>query len=573
MIAPTTIVDRSEWPPKYVSVFQWRQQQLLALRASPVLMRAALAYYAKNPVDFIQHWVDTVDPRNAGIPGKLVRMPFVLFERQKQLVDFVEECKKDQESGLVEKVRTAGATWTCCAYSVHQWRFVAGTAIGWGSRKEQLVDKIGDMDSIFEKMRSIIRGLPPEFLPVGFDPYSDKHVSYMRIVNPENGATITGEAGDNIGRGGRKTLYFKDESAHYERPDKIEASLSENTRVQIDISSVNGPNNPFHRKRENGEEWQPGRKCETGKTRVFIFDVFDHPANTKEWYVQRKKKFEDDGLAHVFAQEIDRNYSASNVGIIIPAYLVNAAIDAHLKLGIDPDQGAWSGALDVADGLTALADKNAFTGRRGIVLRVADEWSAIDTGVTTRRAAGLAMGWGLDDIHIQYDAIGVGAGVKAEVNRLQYPDDETKQPLMPRNLIWRAWNAGAKVVNPLERIIPGDTETPRNVDFFGNFKAQAWWSVFQRFYRTWRALNDPTFIFDPETLISIDSKIPFLNQIKKELSQATKGENTNLKMIVNKTPEGTRSPNIADSIIMNYFPAPTFGAMAVVGTSSDHAGT
>jgi phage terminase large subunit len=75
-------------------------------------------------------------------------------------------------------------------------------------------------------------------LAEGFNPESDKHMSYMRIVNPENGATITGEAGDNIGRGGRKTIYFKDESAHYERPDKIEASLSENTRVQMDISSA-----------------------------------------------------------------------------------------------------------------------------------------------------------------------------------------------------------------------------------------------------------------------------------------------------------------------------------------------
>lgn len=34
------------------------------------------------------------------------------------------------------------------------------------------------------------------------------HDNYMRIINPDNGATVTGEAGDNIGRGGRTTSTF-----------------------------------------------------------------------------------------------------------------------------------------------------------------------------------------------------------------------------------------------------------------------------------------------------------------------------------------------------------------------------
>jgi phage terminase large subunit len=130
------------------------------------------------------------------------------------------------------------------------WLYWPGAAVGWGSRKEQLVDKIGDPDSIFEKMRIIIRNCPGSCCPPGFD--ADDHMPYMKIVNPETGATITGEAGDNIGRGGRKLIYFKDESAHYERPEKIEAALADNTNVQIDISSVNGLGNVFHRRREAG---------------------------------------------------------------------------------------------------------------------------------------------------------------------------------------------------------------------------------------------------------------------------------------------------------------------------------
>jgi hypothetical protein len=67
------------------------------------------------------------------------------------------------------------------------------------------------------------------------------HKLYVHHTNPAFSAG--GEAGDNIGRGGRTLVYFKDESAHYEHPDLIEAALGDNTNVQIDISSVNGLGN------------------------------------------------------------------------------------------------------------------------------------------------------------------------------------------------------------------------------------------------------------------------------------------------------------------------------------------
>src|SRR5690606_24682813 len=137
-----------------------------------------------------------------------------------------------------------------CAVSVAMWLFHDGSSIGWGSRKQELVDRIGDPSSIFEKMRMLIMNTPRVFQPVGFNP--DNCLHFMRLVNPENGATIIGEIGDDIGRGGRTLEYFKDESANYTRPEEIEAALSENTRCQIDISSVNGPNNVFYRKRDTG---------------------------------------------------------------------------------------------------------------------------------------------------------------------------------------------------------------------------------------------------------------------------------------------------------------------------------
>lgn len=211
-----------------------------------------MAHYKRHPVDWINDWAITHNPRVAAPALKL--MPFVLFSRQVEFIEFLHSCiVTDKECGLVEKSRDVGATWLCCAYSVWLWLFTPGAVVGWGSRKELLVDRLGVSDSIFEKMRILIEYLPAWMLPEGFN--FRKHATHMKIINPENGAVIIGEAGDNIGRGGRSMVYFKDESAHYERPELIEASLGDNTDVQIDISSVHGTANVFYTVSDSPKVW------------------------------------------------------------------------------------------------------------------------------------------------------------------------------------------------------------------------------------------------------------------------------------------------------------------------------
>jgi hypothetical protein len=536
--APSTAA-KENWPPDYVSVLAWRRTQIARFELNPQLIKDAKAYYRSRPVEFINHWCDTYDPRLAGTK-QMAKMPLVLFERQEELVQFLLACVQGEGSGLVEKCRDMGATWVCGAFSVWLWLFWPGAAVGWGSRKEQLVDQLGNTDSIFEKIRIIIRGLPQGFLPSGF--VLDQHMTFMRFVNPENGATITGEAGDNIGRGGRKLIYFKDESAHYERPEKIEAALADNTRVQIDISSVNGLGNVFHRRRESGIDWVPAGEVHQDTVNVFVMDWRDHPGKSKEWYDQRRTKAEGEGLLHIFAQEVDRNYSASVDGVIIPAEWVKAAIDAHIELGLD-EEGPWGAALDVSDG---GGDRNALAKRQGVILRFVDEWAALDTGETARRAVGHCEAHGA--MHVQYDCIGVGSGVKAETNRL------SEDHLMPKDLRFIPWNAGSEVQSPDARVIEGDKDSPLNKDFYANLKAQAWWELRLRFWRTYQAMMDEESTFDPDALISIDSRIPHLRQVEKELSQATASKGSKLKLVVDKSPEGTRSPNLADAIVMAFWP-------------------
>lgn len=528
----------NDWPPNYSKVYEDRQWLYYNLKANKSLINGAKEHYLTRPIKFINDWCITYDPRNSSEINPTV-MPFILFRRQDDLVDFIMQCFKDRESGMVEKTRDMGATWVCVCLSVWFWLFVSGSSIGWGSRKELLVDKLGDPDSIFEKIRMTIRYIPDFFLPKYFD--KKMHASYMRIINPENGSTITGEAGNNIGRGGRKTIYFVDEAAHLEQPEMIEASLSHNTDVRIDISSVNGTTNVFARKRRGGRIWTRNAKIEKGVTRVFIFDWRDHPNKTQDWYNKKRDKAEREGLQHIFAQEVDRDYLSSVDMIVIPPQFVNAAIDAHKVLNIKPT-GEKIGALDVAD---EGGDKNAYTYRHGIVCLKCIAWGQGDPGETTKKTIAYMKKDGCTNL--QYDPIGVGSGVKTAINLLIKSDKYIKKISLVK------WNAGARVLHPDKRIIPRDKDTPKNADFFLNLKAQAWWQCRVRFEKTYNAIVKGI-KYDPDELISIDSNIDDLHELKDELSQPTYLPNNAGKIVINKKPSGTRSPNKADSFVMCYWP-------------------
>lgn len=523
--------------PDYLKEYKRRQKLVRHFMENPDEWEKMKVHYKLNPIDWINDFCFTYDPRNKAPKPKL--LPFVLFPRQEDFITCLQECVDLGESMLVEKSRDMGASWLCGAFSAHQWYFFNGASVGWGSRKQDLVDKIGDPDSIFEKMRLIIDNLPPFHFPKGFD--LNKHATFMKIINPETGATITGEAGDNIGRGGRKTMYFKDESAHYERPEKIEASLGDNTDVQVDISSVNGTNNVFYRRRQAGQVWYPdGKLLPRGVVRVFIFDWRDHPLKDIEWYNRRKAKAEAEGLQAVFAQEVDRDYSSSVEGIIIQPAWVKAAIDAHIKLGFESD-GEKIGALDLAD---EGRDKHAYAARHGVVLKRCYDWPRGDGGKAARIAVDECVKYSCTELY--YDSIGVGAAAKAETNRLA----ENKE--LPRYLTVKPWNAGQSPTNPEQNIIKGDKDSPTNKDYFENVSIQAYHSLAQRFYKTWLAVEKGK-DYPSDELISICSSIDKLDEIVVELSQATQTFSKKGKKMLVKAGEGQKSPNLADAIKMCFF--------------------
>lgn len=525
---------KGEPRPDYREVFIDRISMINNIREDASLIPYMRAYYAVNPVAFILDWCVTYDPRNESPIPKI--MPFCVFPRQIDMVQFLYQAMDQQVGGLWEKSRDYGATWVACAVSVHLWLFKDGSSVGWGSRKEQYVDKLGDPDSIFEKIRMIINNLPEFLLPSGFS--AKQHLTYMKCLNPENGSTITGEAGDNIGRGGRKGIYFKDESAHYARPELIEASLGNNTNVQIDISSVNGIGNIFYRRRMAGKEWSPGDEMVKRRSNILVLDWRDNPGKTQEWYDDEKAKKESEGLAHVFAQEVDRDYAASVQGVLIPAKWVRCVFDHYEELcEMVPMTGRRVAGQDAADG---GSDSSALVMAHGVhvTLATTDNRGA-DEAAPTLLSTAVMMG--VDDYY--YESTGVGSGVRVAAKLMNIPA--------------KAWVPNAKVVNPFEDMISGtqigEEGRRTNRDNFADYKAQSSWALRTRFKRVYDYFNEGT-MFDPDEIIIINPEMLNADQIERELSQPTYGTNGAGKITINKKPNGTKSPNLFDSLVICMAP-------------------
>lgn len=373
--------------PDYAKVFRIRAERLSRIRATPSDIPALKTYYKDHPVAFINDWGMTFDPRNSerDLPNII---PFILFPKQEEWVDWILKKWRGRQDGLTEKSRDMGISWLCVAVAAHLFLFYPGTVVGFGSRKEEYVDNTSDPKSLFWKARQYINLLPVEFRPAGWD--AKKHAPFMKISNPENGAMIVGEAGDNIGRGNRTSIYFKDESAFYERPEMIEAALSQTSNCRIDVSTPNGNGNPFYRRRHSG------------KVDVFTFHWRDDPRKDDAWYQAQKNKLDP----VVVAQEIDIDYNASVGDAFIKGEYVERA-QANTIVDVEP-----IGPLQIGVDVARFGDdKTAIVLRQGRVLHWIDEHQGLDAmsvAAIVKRHVDDSPGF-IDQIAV--DVIGIGAGV------------------------------------------------------------------------------------------------------------------------------------------------------------------
>lgn len=243
------------------------------------------------------------------------------------------------------------------------------------------------------------------------------------------------------------------------------------------------------------------------------------------------KKRDYDLYLHIWEGE---PVADSEFAIIKPKW-IQAAVDAHKILGFSASGEKVMG-FDVAD---EGEDASATVVRHGSVVTSVSEWTQKgDIIFSSDHAYSLAIEQQVNKLI--YDSIGMGAGVKAHLNR------------KTGNIKCVGFNAGGAVIKPEQKYFDR-----KNKDFFRNIKAQMWWACRDRFYNTWRAIEHGD-KFPEDQLISLDSEKlgKELEYLKAELSRPMIVYDDNGKVGVESKKDmkkrGIPSPNKADAFVMSF---------------------
>jgi phage terminase large subunit len=254
---------------------------------------------------------------------------------------------------------------------------------------------------------------------------------------------------------------------------------------------------------------------------------------------EKSKDIDLDTYTHVWLG----SYESMGSKVVIPAAWVQSAIGLAQRLDL-PIEGKLYSALDVA-GAEEGGDENAQAIRKGVELQFLDKWNGLDTALTTHKAVRNMARYHVTEGY--YDSVGVGEGVTGEWASMQ------RRGEAPRRTDMIAWSGGASPLDPDKRIDPLNPHSPLNKDQYHNLKAQAWFAMRKRFENAHKAATGRE--YDKDMLISLPADLPLLNQLTEELSQPQQKPSATGKVMVDKQPDGAKSPNLADSVVMAFHPA------------------
>jgi len=339
IIKPSPKPDLDYWLDK-------REKTLLRILQDPKALRAFIEECHEDPIYWLKMTAWAFDPRKE---ARSIEEPFIPWEFQEEfityLVGILKRAQTDdlfRENDVADKSRDMGASF-CVLYTFEWfWQF-HGASFIIGSRKEEEVDKIGDMDTPFEKLRFNIIRQPQFLLPPGFD-INSKKFSKERLLSTkppgEGGAQIVGEsANENFGRGGRALAAFCDEFQKWEFDEESWRSLSGTVKVRIAVGTPDGPFNKFA-KLVNPEFCTVGEKPE--RVKHWRFHWWRHPdrqkgleiRNGEPWspWLQMMKTEND---AETMAKEYLLDYNVSQKGRLFENF--NEDIHCDPQLEIEPD--------------------------------------------------------------------------------------------------------------------------------------------------------------------------------------------------------------------------------------------
>ena len=261
----------------------------------------------EDPCEWINDTCWTYNPRL----GDML-IPVELWPAQRRYVYTLVASYLQRTSIAIVKPRDIGATWVGLFTLLWLTRRYPGMQATLVSLKRDAVDVLGNMDTLFEKLRWLVAKLPAGS---GVQVSDGSKSALLRLAN---GALIKGGWGDDPGRGGRSGLVLWDEVAAHPRQDVAWSSLQHLTDCAWLMSTYSAPGNFFYRCVQEGV-WS-----------TFSFRWQDHPGKNAEWYERARREASDPVL---FAREVDCDPHASVSGMLFQEEWLQACVKVQLPDG------------------------------------------------------------------------------------------------------------------------------------------------------------------------------------------------------------------------------------------------
>lgn len=232
-------------PTDVVRNLKWRAAVHRRVIKDPSYASVIWDACARDPLFYVCGFGYTYDSRLA----PFTKLPFILYPYQREAFLKILQAITPPGSDLfVEKSRDTGASWLCILAFEWMWHFssrLGAPSFIVGSRDATYVDDPENDKSLFWKIDYFHDYLPSWLMPSGFN--RDDHRRVMKLTNPANGSSITGETTtDNFARGARATAILLDEFAAVRQGHRILPSTLAATKCRIFNSTPLGINNAYY---------------------------------------------------------------------------------------------------------------------------------------------------------------------------------------------------------------------------------------------------------------------------------------------------------------------------------------
>jgi len=463
----------------------------------------------EDPCYFIKTYGHTYDPRREEGDRWI---PFALWSRQEELIQTWKECEEGKEGCLVEKSRDTGVSWSVVGYTAWRTVFFMDENTGFGAALEEQVDHPESEKAIMWKLRGFLDRLPKWQLPKGY------RSTFKNLVNPNTGSRIEGQAGLQIGRGGRTGRYFIDEFAFVANSQAVIASVSANTNCLFPLSTPNGVGNAFYELKESDA------------IKVFTFHYTDDPRKDDAWAEKEKKRVG----AVIFAQEYDLDYTSSREDIVIPGEWVRAAVNYPLK-----EQGPFLAGLDIGAGVEPT---NVVAVRRGPIVK----------GVV--RKSGKVVNETLDRVFEELSAAKDKDGNKCTCLAFDASGptgSAASKHLSNRDLPFKVMAfIGQK--DPSHMMWP---DGKRSDQKFLNMRTEEWWKLRERFRKTYeRKVHDA--LHPDEECVSIPNDPKLIAEFSKPLYKFGEDGKLRVESKASMKARNVKSPDSADAVVYCFIAQP-----------------